>query len=190
MSRTVRVCKISVLVFIEYNAYMSWVLAYCHNCNCDWLLLFHHSPSWSSLSSFSWRFPTRKNNLQASTVHTCLCCLCTQVRMHCISLCPCGLTQVVLLPTCTSVTDCTQTFLFALDIFLTFVHCPWMWPVTSHVIMKIKINTLETLPSCVYGSVDLYELNSYITTETDECHALCLVCQLDHSHLMATIHIE
>ena len=43
-----------------------------------------------------------------------------------------------------------------------------MWPVTSHVIMKIKINTLETLPSCVYGSVDLYELNSYITTETDE----------------------
>ena len=63
MSHTVRVlsCMNSVLVFMEYNAYV--LGAYCHNCNCDWLFLFHHWPLWSSLSSFSWRFPTRKNNL-------------------------------------------------------------------------------------------------------------------------------
>jgi len=98
----------SVLVFIEYNAYV--LGAYCHNCNCDWWLLFHHWPSWSSLSSFSWRVPRRKENLQAATVPIYLCCLSTQVRMHCIRLCPLGLTQVVLLRTCTNVTDSTHLY--------------------------------------------------------------------------------
>ena len=54
-------------------------------------------------------------------------------------------------------------------------------PVTSYVIMREqnknnkqqkgggnKRNTLESLLSCIYGSVDLYESNNCITRETDE----------------------
>ena len=52
----------------------------------------------------------RKNNLQAATVHTCLCCLSTQGRMHSVRMCPCGLTHVVVLRTCLSVTDCTHLY--------------------------------------------------------------------------------